>query len=559
MKRAILYTRVSTDEQADRGYSLGVQKEQLEKYCESKNIEILKHYVDDHSAKNFDRPQFKEFLNFAKANHKFIDYFLVVSWDRFSRNAPDAYEMLGRLKKWDIEVQAIMQPIDFSVPQNKVMLSIYLTLPEVDNDIRSQKVRSGMRGANKLGRWVRNAPIGYKNRRDEANKPIIVPAENSYLLKEAFEEIAKGVRTLNDIRIEMNNKGFKASRSNFSRMVRNPVYMGKILIPAYGDEPEQIVDGLHDGIISEELFNEVQIVVSGKHKKLNKQSSFSEREELPLRGFLSCSKCGNHVTGSASKSRTGKKHFYYHCMKCGKERYRADTANDEVDELISTIQIVEEAETLYNLILEKEMHGSVQNKAQHISMLTQKLNKLEERKTNLQNTFIAGQITPSDYTELKPIIETQIMEAKAELNALKGDKNKFANELEKKISFLSNVHEWYRNSGLQVKKEILGSIFTGKFQFQNNEVRTTGLNEMVAMILRYTGRFLEKKTGQTRYESCLSRLVKQAEFEPVHTVTHALRRNSRFYMNALLVYFVPRFQNECSMRFSLHVRARQLE
>ena len=518
MKRAVLYTRVSTDEQADRGYSLGVQREQLEKYCESKNIEILKHFVDDHSAKSFDRPQFKEFLNYAKANHKYIDYFLFVSWDRFSRNAPDAYEMLGRLKKWDIEAQAIMQPIDFSVPQNKVMLSIYLTLPEVDNDIRSQKVRSGMRGANKLGRWVRQAPIGYLNRRDELNKPIIVPAENAYLLREAFEEIAKGMRTLNDIRKEMWQKGFKVSRSNFSVMVRNPVYMGKILIPAYEDEPEQIVEGLHEGIISEELFNEVQIVISGRKKVLNKCNTTCQREELPLRGLLSCTNCGNHVTGSASKSKSGKKHYYYHCMHCGKERFRADTANAEMELLLGTIQIQYEVEELYNLILEKEMQGSIKTKAQQISIASQELAKLEERKSNLQKTFIAGQISPSDYSELKPIIDTQIMETKAKLNALKDDKSNWATELKNKLAIIPNVLELYRNSGLQEKKEILCSIFIGKFSFSNNKVGTPELDSMFRTILSYTGRFVEKKTGQTHYERSLSRLVIPKGIEPISKV-----------------------------------------
>lgn len=507
MKKAVLYTRVSTDEQADRGYSLGVQKDQLEKYCVANNIEILMHYVDDHSAKNFERPQFKQFLNYAKVNHKHIDYFLCVSWDRFSRNAPDAYEMLGRLKKWNIEVQAIMQPIDFSVPQNKIMLSIYLTFPEVDNDIRSQKVRSGMRGANKLGRWVRMAPIGYLNRRDEVNKPIIVPAENAYLLREAFEEIAKGSRTLNDIRLEMHKKGLSVSRSNFSVMIRNPVYMGKILIPAYGEEPEQLVDGIHEGIVSEELFNEVQIVVSGRKKQLNKHTTTCEREELPLRGLLSCTKCGNHVTGSASKSKSGKKHFYYHCMKCGKERFRADVANAGIEELLQTMQVDYEIETLYNLILEKEMEGSVKTKAQQISSVSQELTKLEERKTNLQNTFLSQQISPSDYAELKPIIETQIMQTKAKLNSLKDDKSTWVSDLRKKLAIIPNVLELYRESGLQEKKEILCSIFIGKFSFSNNEVRTPELDSMFRTILRYTGRFVEKKTGQTQYEKSLSRLV----------------------------------------------------
>lgn len=507
MKRAILYTRVSTDEQADRGYSLGVQREQLEKYCEAKNIEIIKTYVDDHSAKSFERPEFKQFLNYAKINHKSIDYLLFVSWDRFSRNAPDAYEMLGKLKKWNIEAQAIMQPIDFSVPQNKVMLSIYLTLPEVDNDIRSQKVRSGMRGANKLGRWVRQAPTGYLNKRDEANKPIIVPAENSYLIREAFEEVAKNIRTLNDIRMDIYKRGMKISRSNFSILLRNPVYTGKIVIPAFEDEPEQIVNGLHEGIVTEELFNQVQLILNSRNKNQNKHSSICEREELPLRGLLSCSKCGNHVTGSASKSKSGKRHFYYHCMKCKNERYRADLANAEVEELLSELQISEELETLYKQILDKELNGSSKTKAQELSILTQQLTKLEERKSTLQNTFIKGEITSSDYTELKPIIETQIMEVKSKISSLKDSKLNWTNEIQRNIKLLPNIVEWYRNSSIKDKKELLCSIFNGKFVFENNQVRTPELNSVIALILRYSEGFNQKKTGQSKYKSSLSRLV----------------------------------------------------
>ena len=519
MKRAILYTRVSTDEQADRGYSLGVQREQLEKYCEAKNIEIIKTYVDDHSAKSFERPEFKQFLNYAKVNHKSIDYLLFVSWDRFSRNAPDAYEMLGKLKKWNIEAQAIMQPIDFSVPQNKVMLSIYLTLPEVDNDIRSQKVRSGMRGANKLGRWVRQAPTGYLNKRDEANKPIIVPAENAYLIREAFEEVSKNIRTLNDIRMDIYKRGMKISRSNFSILLRNPVYTGKIVIPAFEDEPEQIVNGLHEGIVTEELFNQVQMILNSRNKKQNKHSSICEREELPLRGLLSCSKCGNHVTGSASKSKSGKRHFYYHCMKCKNERYRADLANAEIEELLSELQISEELETLYKQILDKELNGSSKTKAQELSILTQQLSKLEERKSKLQNTFIKGEITSLDYTELKPIIETQLMEVKAKISSLKDSKLNWTNEIQRNIKLLPNIVEWYRNSSIKDKKELLCSIFNGKFVFENNQVRTPELNSVIALILRYSEGFKQKKTGQSKYKSSLSRLVIPLGFEPrAHTL-----------------------------------------
>ena len=75
MKKAIIMCRVSTDEQA-KGYSLDVQHEQLIKYCQRNNIEVVKHYKEDHSAKNFDRTEFKKLLQFAKSNKNSIDYLL---------------------------------------------------------------------------------------------------------------------------------------------------------------------------------------------------------------------------------------------------------------------------------------------------------------------------------------------------------------------------------------------------------------------------------------------------------------------------------------------------
>ena len=418
------------------------------------------------------------------------------------------------MKAWDIEPQAITQPIDFDVPQSKIMLSIYLTLPEVDNDIRSGKVKMGLRGANKLGRWTTTAPIGYKNRRDEQNKPIIVPKETAPHIEWAFKEVIKNERSLNEIRIELNRKGVKISRSSFSRMVRNPVYMGKIRVAEYKDEPEQFVDGLHEGIVSESVFNEVQLILSGRVKKQNKNSSYRDRVELPLRGILNCSKCGNHITGSASKSRTGDKHYYYHCMHCKKERFRADVANKEMEELLSIIQITEEVEKLHDVILDSELKGNPKQRAQQKSTFVQQLNKLEARKEQLQNTFLDGDLDPKDYTELKKRLESKIFEVKAQLESIKQGKSKFQEQLSKSFKMLPNIIEWYRNSTVQEKKKLIGSIFPEKFTFENNRVRTTSIDEVIALILKYTGRFDENKKGTNENKSHLSHLVPRAGIEP---------------------------------------------
>ena len=94
-------------------------------------------------------------------------------------------------------------------------------------------------------------------------------------------------------------------------MFNQIAYSGRIRVKAYKDESEQIVEALHEAIVSEEVYNKVQIQLGNrlrvKHKPVKKNNL------LPLRGFLTCNKCGSNLTGSGSKSKTGKKHYYYHC------------------------------------------------------------------------------------------------------------------------------------------------------------------------------------------------------------------------------------------------------
>ena len=97
MKNAVIMSRVSSDEQA-KGYSLDVQLNKLTKHSKKNNICVVKHFKEDHSAKDFNRPEFQKFLVYAKKNKQNIDLLLVTSWDRFSRNITDSLVMLRRLK-----------------------------------------------------------------------------------------------------------------------------------------------------------------------------------------------------------------------------------------------------------------------------------------------------------------------------------------------------------------------------------------------------------------------------------------------------------------------------
>ena len=152
MKNVILYVRVSTDEQADRGYSLRDQEAKLIQYCKERDYRVIDTYREDYSAKTFNRPEFKKLLAYCKSNKKQVDELLLVKWDRFSRNTAESYQMIGTFNALDIKINAITQPLDMSIPEQLLMLAVYLAIPEVENQRRSQNVIAGMRRAFKEGR-----------------------------------------------------------------------------------------------------------------------------------------------------------------------------------------------------------------------------------------------------------------------------------------------------------------------------------------------------------------------------------------------------------------------
>jgi DNA invertase Pin-like site-specific DNA recombinase len=216
MKVADLYIRVSTDEQAEKGYSQRNQEEVLRRYCEINSITVRKVVLEDHSAKTFNRPAWATFLKGLHRQKGETDLVLFTKWDRFSRNAADAYQMINILRKLGIEPQAIEQPLDLTIPENKMMLAFYLASPEVENDRRALNVFHGMRRAKKEGRWMGGAPIGYINRvREDGRKYIAPKPPESKIMQWVFETIADGQLTTEQVLKLAREKGMKCSKNNF--------------------------------------------------------------------------------------------------------------------------------------------------------------------------------------------------------------------------------------------------------------------------------------------------------------------------------------------------------
>jgi site-specific DNA recombinase len=490
-KRAILYIRVSTDEQA-KGYSPDHQEEQLRKYCEIHGIEVIAVFREDYSAKTFERPEFKKLLEFARKNKGMINYLYFINWSRFSRNTADAYSMIGTLRKLQIEPQATEQPLDLTVPEQKMMLAFYLSAPEVENDRRSLNVMAGIRRAKKSGRWPGNARIGYKNIRDEKGGAWIVPSDQAPLMTEAFEEMEKGIITQKELFYKLKKKGLKCSEKNFYQALKDPIFCGKIFVPAYKDEEAYYVKGVHEPLISEELFMEVQDVLAGRRNKYPARQT--RRDEFPLRGFLSCPKCGGNLTGSASKGNGGK-YYYYHCQPGCKERVKAEEANKLFFKELVKIRTNSDILEAYYIALRDKFRENEKDTAKSIQMLNEEIKKNQQRIYNAEKKMLDEEISASEYRSIKNRYEEIISGLLREKGKMETLDSNYLEYLKGSTEVLKCIDGAYKSGDLAIKQKIIGSIFPEKLFLGPDGYRTKSVNRAVGLIVQKNSKLLGHKKG----------------------------------------------------------------
>ncbi len=505
MKTADLYVRVSTDEQADKGYSLRGQQETLIRYCEINNIRVRKIFVEDHSAKTFIRPEWKKLMVHIRKHHGKAELLLFTKWDRFSRNTSDAYQMISSLRKLGIEPQAIEQPLNLDVPENKMMLAVYLTTPEIENDRRGLNTKIGIRQAKKEGRWMGKAPLGYANKAYENGRRYIAVAEpEAEIMKWVFYQLSENIYSGEEILKLARQKGLKCSKNNFYNTVRNPVYCGKIRLAQYKDEEARLVQGLHEPLITESLFYHVQDVMDGRKKEYG--TPISSPKDLPLRGFLRCPKCTRMLTGSASRGKN--RHFiYYHCTSSCGIRFRADAVNEKfIQELMEFLPRKGFNELFIEVITDcyNNQTRSIQDERK---LYIQQINELNRKVDKARELLLDNDIDSADFRSIKADCQEKITRLEAKLTDLNVQNASLLNIrpiAEKAIRNLQNLDMLYENAGTEGKRYLVGTLFPENLIYDGETYRTPLLNEAAKLVYLKNKELRAKKMGQKSYEKISS-------------------------------------------------------
>lgn len=488
----ILYCRVSTDEQAD-GCSLDVQEQRLRAYCNSHDYTVIgEARKEDFSAKHstLQRPVMKSIYEWCKKHKGEVDKILFLRWDRYSRNVEFAFAYKRKFyDELGIEINAIESPIDFKGTEWSTMLAIYCGVAHTEDEKISKRTRDNIREHLRNGHWCNHAPRGYKHHRigvyKDHNTKMVVDETKAPLIRRVFEEVAKGVESADLIRKRLCPD---IPRTSFMQMLHNILYIGKIRVPAYGDEPEEIVKAQHPALIDENTFYRVQCAIEGRNRR--KHTLVKGRKPHPdfyLRGYIMCPDCGRPITASFSRGNGGK-YPYYHCM-CSPRHYsvRAERVNNEFVKFVGGLKSDEELLSVYNTVLNSVREDNNSELKKRIRLMEENLQVFENRKRRVKNDYWDGKIDSSEYSESIKEIDSDIQEVQREIEGVKAVVRTNINpKLNYSMLLINNLERYFDDAPVEIKQRLLSSIFPEKVEFDGKTFRTNKYNAVLDLIYNET-------------------------------------------------------------------------
>lgn len=363
-KKCFLYSRVSTEMQVE-GYSLEAQKNCLKKFAEREEMQIVDYYEDaGKSGKSIEgRPAFKKMLSDIESGQS-VDYILVYKLSRFGRNAADILNSLEFIQTYDVNLICIEEGIDSSQTSGKLLISVLSAVAEIERENILEQTMNGRREKARQGLWNGGpAPYGYSLK----DNKLYINEDEAELVRLIYEKYVNTTIGYTGIAKYLNLQGIKKVvrtgrmtedwNAHFINLILdNPVYCGKI---AYGrrtlekvkgkkNEYKRInasdyitVDGLHEPLVSEEVWNKAQEKRQATGKKF--ASKYGKDRTHLLTGLLKCPVCGGPMYANrhcwTKKDGTYKEVGYYVCGKNKHDRgkfcdYKADLKKSVIEPLV---------------------------------------------------------------------------------------------------------------------------------------------------------------------------------------------------------------------------------
>lgn len=472
-KRAVIYSRVSTKNQEDNT-SLAFQITKMKEMAKSHDLQVVEEFGGTfESAKNMDRKEFIRLQKYIKNKNNNIAYVIFYHIDRFSRDYKGIDVMEEWRKKYKIRTLSVTNPtipstdLDF-ISQNQNILNSY-----AENIKRRDNTLNGNINKLREGYWTGKVRVGYKRVWQGFKKSKIVKDENARFIKLIFELRGNQRMEVPNIYRYIKSMGCDCIKEkNIYKILEQEFYCGYY---THGLLQEgEVIKGLHEPIVSEELFRKVNAIGDENYRKVT-----NEFLELSLKSFIKCDTCGKNLTGYY---KADKDKYYY---KCNTKGCRFNKSSLKMEASFITLLQCLKLTTGEKECVRAELMGLTGDFVAKNDQLNKKLKgnlmKLEDDLKKVKVRRAKDEIDQDIYLTAREEISKEIDATIRDLKKTESKISNFSEKIDKALQMLDSIDVLWKNNSVDGRKRVQKALIKTPLVFdrKKGQYRTFGLIDFV--------------------------------------------------------------------------------
>lgn len=510
--RAVIYLRVSTKEQAEKGlgeegFSIPAQREACARHVEDQGWTVVDEYVDRvESARSAHRPQLQAMLARIIEDCD-VDIVVVHKVDRLARNMEDHVAIQASLRKCGVRLVSITENLEESA-SGRFVEGIHALMAEFYSANLASEVKKGMGQKAKQGGWPSKAPLGYVNVRDFVEgrqiARIVPDSERAPHIREAFRLYSTGDWTLERLTKEMADRGLKgrgrADRaikpigiSAMSDILNAKVYAG--IVEWEGVEYQ----GQHEPLVDRETFDAVGRILAGRTVRNVRERKHNHH----LKGSVWCGVCGRRMSCQQAKGT----YLYFYCLGqlgsrrtgCREPYISADVLESEIEALYRRVKMPDSVLAGLRVEIEAQIATKKRGADSENAAMTAKISACEAERQKLMQAYYANAI---DITMLKAEqdrIAAEVSSAQNRLDAVGDQLDEWGEILELAMKLASSCDRAYKKASNH-ERRLLNQAFFEKIEVRGGKIAEVTFADPFGSILYVPGSNKRHNVGDTGFE-----------------------------------------------------------
>ncbi len=509
--KAVIYCRVSSQKQVQKGDGLGSQETRCRDFAKLKGYEVAEVFKDEGIyGSMINRPAMQDMLKFLKSHKKQQTHIVII--DDISRLARglDAHIHL-RTAISDAGGKLESPSIEFGEDSDSVLVeNLLASVSQHQRQKNAEQTKNRMHARVMNGYWAFNPPVGYKfaSVKGHTGRVLVKDKATASIVTEALEGYASGrfesqgevKRFLESHHHFPRDKSGEVHYQRIQNMLTQVLYAGYINVKKWNISMHP---AKHEPLISFATYQAIQERMSGQAKA---PARADISDDFPLRGFITCHCCGEPMTACWSKGRTAR-YPYYYCFTKGCDEFRKSIRKEQVEaEFEELLLELKPSQELFFTAMDmfRDLWNDRQNQNKDDALLLKnELSKIDVRVEQFLDRIVETENLSviSAYEQKIEKLEGQKIILQEKIQNCGRPLADFDETFRTAMEFLSNPHRLWTSDSLEDKRLVCRLVFSEKLPYQRNEGFRTARTALPVTVLQ------QLKGGE--YE-----MARPAGFEP---------------------------------------------